>query len=52
MKKLILASHGSLARGMKSALNMIAGENNQVKDFNLDNYDSPEEIEKELMTKR
>lgn len=48
MKKLILASHGSLARGMKSALNMIAGENNQVKDFNLDNYDSPDEIEKEI----
>lgn len=48
MKKLILASHGSLARGMKSALNMIAGENNKVKDFNLDNYDSPDEIEKEI----
>lgn len=48
MKKLILASHGSLARGMKSALNMIAGENNQVKDFNLDNYASPDEIEKEI----
>lgn len=52
MKNIILASHGSLAEGMKSAVNMIIGDNCRVSAYGLDNWETPQnirsQIEKEL----
>ncbi|MBP1042883.1 PTS mannose transporter subunit IIB [Vagococcus sp. BWB3-3] len=42
--KLILASHGSLAEGMVSAIDMILGTNHDVQGFGLDTYETPDEI--------
>ena len=44
MRKMILASHGSLAEGMKSAAVMILGESCEVKAMGLDTYEMPENI--------
>lgn len=44
MRKLILASHGSLAEGMASAVRMILGDAAELSCFSLDHYASPQEI--------
>ncbi|MBP3701963.1 MAG: hypothetical protein J6I64_08730 [Lachnospiraceae bacterium] len=44
MEHYILASHGSLAYGMKRAVEMICGENEKLSSYDLDHYDTPEEI--------
>lgn len=48
MERLVLASHGSLASGMKSALQMITGDISQIVAYDLDMYGTPEKIFKEL----
>lgn len=52
MRKLILASHGSLAEGMLSAVKMIVGENIEIDTYGLDTYKNPidiyEHLEKEI----
>lgn len=48
MGKLILASHGSLAEGMKSALKMILGESIQMDAFGLDTWEQPQAILEEI----
>ena len=48
MKRMILASHGSLAKGMKSAVSMIVGNTDYITDFNLDDYYSPDDIKIEI----
>ncbi|MCH1941940.1 PTS sugar transporter subunit IIA [Holdemania massiliensis] len=50
MRRLILASHGSLAKGMKSAVKMIAIDDSRIEDYNLDDYVSPYEIKVEIET--
>lgn len=52
MSKLVLASHGSLAEGMKSALKMILGESIQVDAFGLDTWGQPQAILEEIMKLR
>lgn len=50
----ILASHGELATGLKSATEMIAGTNEYLFAFDLQHYASPEDIEeviKDLLCK-
>lgn len=49
MSKLILASHGSLAEGMKSALKMILGESIHVDAFGLDTWEQPQAILEEIL---
>ena len=44
MEHYILASHGSLACGMKSAVEMICGNEYPLASYDLDHYDTPEEI--------
>jgi len=41
---MILASHGSLAEGMKSAAVMILGESCKIKAMGLDAFETPENI--------
>lgn len=41
---LIIASHGSLAEGMLSAIKMIAGEQEYVSAYGLDKYQTPNNI--------
>ena len=48
MKKLILASHGSLAKGMKSAVAMIAGDTQDIEEYSLDEWKDPQVIRHEL----
>lgn len=53
MSKLILASHGSLAEGMQSALRMILGETaNEVAAFGLDTWDQPQAILEQIQKLR
>lgn len=52
MSKLVLASHGSLAEGMKSALIMILGESIQVDAFGLDRWEQPQAILEEILKLR
>ena len=40
----ILVSHGSLAYGMKTAIEMICGNDMDIESYDLDHYKSPEEI--------
>ena len=47
-EQFILASHGSLATGMKSAIKMICGEDERIEPYDLDNYESPLHIYKLL----
>ncbi|WP_270395634.1 PTS sugar transporter subunit IIA [Mediterraneibacter massiliensis] len=49
MSKLILASHGSLAEGMKSALKMILGESIHMDAFGLDTWEQPQAILEEIL---
>ena len=44
MEHYILASHGSLAYGMKRAVEMICGNECALVSYDLDHYDTPEEI--------
>lgn len=44
MRKLILASHGSLAEGMKSAVSMILGNTAEVSAFGLDTWGTPQAV--------
>lgn len=44
MEKIVLASHGSLATGMKSALKMIACDVDNIQAYDLDTYNNPEQI--------
>ena len=50
MRRMILASHGSLARGMKSAVGMIVGETHHIWAYDLDEYGCPEEIYRQVVT--
>ena len=47
-KKIILASHGRFASGMLSAAKMIIGELEGVDSFDLEDYESPYEIYKNI----
>ena len=42
--KMILASHGSLAEGLLSAVRMIAGDEGNIEAFGLDTYETPAAI--------
>lgn len=44
MERVILASHGSLASGMRSALKMIACDVDDIQAYDLDVYNNPKEI--------
>lgn len=44
MRKVILASHGSLAEGMQSAIKMILGSAQSVEAYGLDQYGEPDVI--------
>ena len=44
MSRVILASHGSLAEGMKSAAKMILGESCEMEAFGLDTWEQPVNI--------
>lgn len=44
MERVILASHGSLASGMRSALKMIACDVDDIQAYDLDIYNNPKEI--------
>lgn len=44
MEHYILASHGALAYGMKTAIEMICGKSEQLESYDLEHYGSPEEI--------
>lgn len=44
MAQIILASHGALADGMKSAADMILGENDNLSSFCLSQYPNPQDI--------
>lgn len=48
MKKIILASHGSLAEGMKSAAVMILGNADHCEAYGLDTYGEPTTILEQL----
>jgi len=47
-KKVVLASHGDLANGMLSALEMIIGHTDDIYSFGLSQYASPEVISQEV----
>lgn len=44
MHKIIMASHGSLAEGVYSAVRMILGECGNVSCYSLDHYETPQDI--------
>lgn len=44
MRRLVLASHGSLAEGFKSAANMILGNDNNIQAYGLDQWVTPKSI--------
>lgn len=46
---IILASHGSLAEGMLSAVKMIAGTQKHVDAFGLDTYATPQNVNDEVI---
>lgn len=48
MRKLFLASHGSLAEGMHSAATMILGEKTNIQSYGLDHWETPKNILKEI----
>lgn len=49
MEKLVLASHGSLASGMKTAVKMIVGDVDRITCYDLDVYQEPSKIYNELL---
>ncbi|MCR0302801.1 hypothetical protein MKA48_12220 [[Clostridium] innocuum] len=44
MRNIILASHGSLAEGMLSAVRMIVGSTQGIAAYGLDAYKTPQDI--------
>jgi PTS system mannose-specific IIA component/fructoselysine and glucoselysine-specific PTS system IIA component len=48
MRKIMLASHGSLAEGMKSAAVMILGESFEILAYGLDTFITPQSILQEI----
>ena len=44
MRKMILTSHGHLAEGMQSAVNMILGCQADLEVYDLDHYEEPDMI--------
>lgn len=46
--KIILASHGSLAEGLLSAIHMVAGNEMGIEAFGLDKYENPANIAHEV----
>lgn len=44
MRKIILASHGSLAEGVYSAIRMILGDCENITCYSLDHYETPQDI--------
>ena len=44
MNRVVLVSHGSLAEGMQSAIQMILNRSEGVSAFGLDRYGDPEEV--------
>lgn len=48
MRKLILASHGSMAEGLMSAAAMILGDAEQMSAYGLDTWVSPKNILEEI----
>ncbi|MDH6365410.1 fructoselysine and glucoselysine-specific PTS system IIA component [Enterococcus sp. PF1-24] len=48
-QKIILASHGSLAEGMITAMDMILGKNHDAIGFGLDKYEHPDCISKKIV---
>ena len=49
--QLILASHGQLAKGFLSAVEMIAGKQNGITAYTLADYATPQEIRDEVSRK-
>lgn len=43
-ERFILTSHGSLAAGMKSAIEMICGDDDRIESYDLDSYLEPSRI--------
>lgn len=48
MRKIILASHGSMAEGVLSAARMIMGDCEEIQALGLDHYESPTEIARQI----
>lgn len=48
MSSLLLASHGSLAEGMITAMDMILGKNHTARGYGLDTYENPDQIAAEI----
>ena len=48
MRKIILASHGSMAEGVLSAAKMIMGDCEEIQALGLDRYESPAEIARRI----
>lgn len=48
MRRIILASHGSLAEGLHSAAKMIAGQCETVSAYGMDQHGGPENIRKKI----
>ena len=48
MRKIILASHGSMAEGVLSAAKMIMGDCEEIQALGLDHYESPTEIARRI----
>jgi len=46
--KIILASHGSLAEGLLSAVHTIIGDDGDIEAFGLDRYENPSAITEEV----
>lgn len=46
--QIVMASHGSLAEGMKSAVKMIAGNYDNLHAFGLDTYATPDKVSEEV----
>lgn len=46
--QIVMASHGSLAEGMKSAVKMIAGDYDNLHAFGLDTYATPDKVNDEV----
>lgn len=48
---MVLASHGHLAEGMLSALEMIAGKQEQVSAYGLTEYKTPQRVKEKVIEK-
>lgn len=50
MRRFVLASHGGLAKGMESALQMVVAHTPYMTAYDLEDYSSPKEIRAEIET--